>query len=751
MPAARDNVLRAVARAAGIFSWVLLIGGMMVEQIIDTLNPKTAEAALTYGLTIYFLLILLRLLLAIILQPGRRRALVALTVAISLWALGSASLNASHSVDLTKFPSPGEWLFLASYVGTAAFLILDGQRFKKALTTWLEAIVVCGGTACVAGAVLLTPVASSFGRDGVPLLIALMYPLIDVILAVLIVAQMALRARGGWRTSGQLLAGFIVLAIADAQLVADLSTGTYEFSVVNSALYGLAFALLIGAACRAPVSIARFIARQQSPALMIVASGVAILVLGLLPDGALRPYIVIPAVITLLAAGGRLVVALRDANEATAAIALSRSDDLTLLPNRRAVLAKLDEEMLAENPLALMILDLDGFKDVNDTLGHAAGDAVLQLLANRMRELLPPDVMVARLGGDEFALVVPDGDSLRLMELAQSVLVTIRDPLIIDGIALAADGSIGVTYRYPTDRASSELLRRADVAMYHAKQTRAGAVLYDAQNDDFSRQKLQLSEELRHGLLDGQLVLWYQPQIDAATQRVCGLEALIRWHHPEQGLLSPALFLPAARRAGLMQMLSEEVARLAISDLQRWRAIGMTTTVAINVAPPELLSGIFLPHLYDLLLSSTVPPECLVIEVTEDSFIAEPERARTVLQDIRAHNLQISIDDYGTGFSSLSYLRDLPVQELKMDRSFISAMREDERGRMIVSSTFQMANALGLRTVAEGIEDAATAADLIAMGVDVLQGYYLARPMPPEQIPTWLREHQPIGDSHALG
>jgi len=425
---------------------------------------------------------------------------------------------------------------------------------------------------------------------------------------------------------------------------------------------------------------------------------------------------------------------------------LSRSDDLTMLPNRRATLARLDDGLVADGPLALMILDLDGFKDVNDTLGHGAGDGVLQLVARRMRDAVSPDVLVARLGGDEFAMVLDNDDPIELMELAQNVLRAIRVPLEIDGIALTTDASIGITVRLDNDRASSELLRRADVAMYHAKQARIGALLYDPLSDDFSRQKLQLSEELRRGIAERQLVLWYQPQIGAASQQVCGLEALIRWNHPTQGLIAPGNFLPAARRAGLMQLLSEEVARLAIEDLRRWRAGGMTTRVAINLAPPELMSGIFLPYLYNLLETSGVPAEALVIEVTEDSFINEPERARAVLNDIRDHDLQVSIDDYGTGFSSLSYLRDLPIQELKMDRSFIATLLEDERSRMIVSSTFQMARALGLRTVAEGIEDAATAADLIAMGVDVLQGYYLARPMPPEKVEPWLRGRKSIAD-----
>jgi EAL domain-containing protein (putative c-di-GMP-specific phosphodiesterase class I) len=291
--------------------------------------------------------------------------------------------------------------------------------------------------------------------------------------------------------------------------------------------------------------------------------------------------------------------------------------------------------------------------------------------------------------------------------------------------------------RDPADDSSTDLLRRADVAMYQAKQARSGALLYDAHRDDFSRRKLQLADDLRRGIPNGQLVLWYQPQIDAATQQVKGVEALVRWKHPEHGLLSPIEFLPAARRAGLMLQVSQAVLELAIADMRRWTAKGIDLRVAINCAPPELLNGMFLPKLFQACDDGTIPPDRMVIEVTEDSFLAEPERARTILSAIRDHRLEVAIDDYGTGFSSLSYLRDLPVQELKMDRSFISALRTDPRSRMIVASTLQMAQALGLRMVAEGVEDAATMAELVQMGVDLLQGYHLARPMPADELELW--------------
>ena len=313
-------------------------------------------------------------------------------------------------------------------------------------------------------------------------------------------------------------------------------------------------------------------------------------------------------------------------------------------------------------------------------------------------------------------------------------------PLTVDGLTLSTDASIGITVRDRNDTASSELLRRADVAMYEAKHRRLGVARYSADDDDFSRDKLKFSDELRRALAENQLVLWYQPQVDAATRRICGLEALVRWQHPKHGLISPGEFLPVARRTGLMQSLSEEVSRIAVNDVARWQVSHDVPRVAINCAPPELMSGIFVPRLSSYLAEAGVSPDRIVIEVTEESFLSEPERARELLLNIRSEGYQISIDDYGTGFSSLSYLRDLPVQELKIDRSFVSVMRTDRRSRMIVASTFQMASALGMRTVAEGVEDAPTTADLVEMGADVLQGYYLSRPLPPEQVEAHIED-----------
>lgn len=736
------NITRRHLPALGItptVPWIVLAGGLGAVDELSRFSTSRAQELLTVALAVFFSVLLMQLMFAAVGQANRRTALLVLLVAVALWAAGSAILNGTSDPDLTRFPSPGEGFFLVSYMGIAAFLVLDARdRVVASAATWLETTVICGGAACIAGAVLISPVAADFGGSGLALLLALLYPLIDSVLALLVLAQVVLRLRHLDRRSVSLCAGFTLWAVADAQFTQNLSRGTYDYTIVNDLCWGAGFAFVVWAATQRSPRAARPQPRRMSGGLMITASGVAIAVLVMRPSGTIGVYLLWPAVVTMLAAGGRLVVALRESNQANEAFALSRSDDLTMLPNRRAILARLDQALLTPTPLSLMILDLDGFKDINDTLGHLAGDVVLQVIGHRMRSVLPGNVMIARLGGDEFAAIVSCADQLALMETARVILDSVREPVTVDGVEVTTDASVGITTRTTTDTRSGELLRRADVAMYQAKRSRAGVLLYDPEADDFSVKKLQLSEDLRKGITDGQIALWYQPQIDAHTNEVDGLEALVRWNHPEHGLLSPALFLPAARRAGLMLRLSEEVARLAVDDLHHWTASGLHLRVAINCAPPELMSGAFMPRLYEFLKSRDVDMSQLTIEVTEDSFLAEPERARTVLLDIRNRGLHIAIDDYGTGFSSLSYLRDLPINELKIDRSFISTMTTDHRSRMIVASTIQMAHAIGLRTVAEGIEDEATAKDLIHLGVDVLQGYHFAKPMPGREVQEWL-------------
>ena len=306
---------------------------------------------------------------------------------------------------------------------------------------------------------------------------------------------------------------------------------------------------------------------------------------------------------------------------------------------------------------------------------------------------------------------------------------------------LAMHASLGITIREPGDTRAADMLRRADVAMYEAKVTRSGAQLYDAQRDEFSRQRLRMGEELRRALHKGHVVTWYQPKVDAVTQMAVGMEALVRWEHPERGMIPPMAFLSVARRSGLMQELSEVVAPQGRGRRRSaGSGAGLDLNVAINLAPSELLSGKLLPILYEAIEAAGIPAHVITVEVTEDTFLADPERAREILLDVRRHGLKTSIDDYGTGFSSLAYLRDLPVTELKMDRSFVATVCTDDRSRLIVASTIDMAHALDLRVVAEGVESAAVTAEVVAMGVDLLQGYHMSPPMPADQVETWVRQ-----------
>lgn len=729
----------AALRVAARLSWVVLFGGLAINQVAETASYQTGQAILLSSLAVFFPLLLLRLALAARLYPGRRLPLLLLLVTVAVWSMGSMAVNAASLEEQTHFPAPGEWLFVAAYLGLVGYLVTDVDRRQvHGARGWLDVTVICGATSCLASLLLVTPIRLASHEDGLALLLALMYPLAALGLATVVLGQHLLQARTDRRKSLMLACAFVLLACAESGFALQVSTPTYDFGNTSIALWGAAWALLVAAACRPEQRVIRAIPKAAGTRLLVSAGAVALAVLTIRPDDTLAFYVVPPAVLTMAAVGTRMVMALRDANNAAEALTLSMTDDLTKLPNRRAVRARLVRCLEERQPLALMLLDLDGFKEINDSLGHHAGDVVLTFVSVRMQESVGSDVMVARLGGDEFALLLETVDEIELMETAWRVLEQLADPVVVDGIEISPSGSIGITVVSDGDTDSGEVLRRADVAMYQAKSSRSGAALYDAHLDEFSRSRLELAEDLRKGIADQQIEVWYQPQVDATTREVRAVEALVRWRHPNQGLLSPVAFLPAARRVGLMGLLSDNIAWQAVRDLRAWLDAGLDLRVAINCAPPELLSQTFLPRLYSSLAEWDVPADRILVEVTEDSFLADPQRARDVLLELRRLGIQVAIDDYGTGFSSLTYLRDLPVQELKLDRSLVRDVTTDERSRMIVASTIQLAHALDMRTVAEGVEDATDMAQLVRMGIDRLQGYHVARPMPASEVEPWV-------------
>ncbi len=742
------TVLARAYTVVVLLSWAFLILGLSANQIAQSVAHLNSPKILLTSLSFFFPLLLLRIALAAALSPGRRTTLLLLLAAVAAWSMGSLSVNAARLDAQAHFPAPGEWLFLLSYLGMAGYLLRDvDRRHARPARGWLDVTIICGGTFCLASLLLILPIQLASNLEGASLLLALIYPLADVILALVVLGQSFMLLRNDRRKSLMMGTAFLLLAGADSGIALQVSARTYDFGNLSNILWGGSFALLVAAACRPAKPVIRAVPKVAGTAILVSAGIVALAVLAIRPDNSLSYYILPPALLTMIAVAGRLALALRDANRANEAFALSQTDDLTKLPNRRAVRTYLSQGLADRKPLALMLLDLDGFKEINDSLGHRAGDTVLMLVAVRMREAVDQNVMVARLGGDEFAIIVNSTDEIELMETAHGVLRELAKPISVEGIEISPSGSIGVTTALAEDKDSGEVLRRADVAMYQAKNSGLGVSLYDSQLDGFSRSRLQLAEELRKAIADGQIEVWYQPQIDAETMQVSGLEALVRWRHPSQGLISPVSFLPAARRAGLMVQLSDLVAKQAIQDLHARMQAGINLRVAINCAPPELLGPTFLPQLFSYVAERAVPLDMLVLEVTEDSFLADPQHTREVLLELRSNGVQVSIDDYGTGFSSLTYLRNLPVQELKIDRSLIGNVATDDRSRMIVASTIQLAHALGMRIVAEGVENADDLAALVSMGIDTLQGYPLAHPRPSSQINDWVRNWNEFGHS----
>ena len=391
-----------------------------------------------------------------------------------------------------------------------------------------------------------------------------------------------------------------------------------------------------------------------------------------------------------------------------------------------------------------MVMDLDHFKEINDTLGHYHGDRLLQLVGQRLSSSLRAADTVARLGGDEFAILLPNvRDSAHAVEVARKLLESLSRSFEIDGLSLEVGGSVGIAC-FPEHGADGEtLLQRADIAMYVAKGAHGtGARLYEKEQDGHSVQRLALAGELRRAIETGELVLHYQPKVDVATGRVVGAEALCRWQHPSLGLIMPADFVPMAEHTGLITPLTKHVLDLALEQICRWRDDGKHLSVAVNLSARSFLDSQLLEEeLPALLLEKAIDPALLELEITESMIVGDPQRARGVLEGLNDLGVTVAIDDFGTGYSSLAYLRELPVDEIKIDRSFVLEMKGDRSGETIVRSIIDLAHNLGLRAVAEGVEDQGLLTRLTELGCDTAQGYHISRPLPAERLEQWLESY----------
>jgi diguanylate cyclase (GGDEF)-like protein len=424
-------------------------------------------------------------------------------------------------------------------------------------------------------------------------------------------------------------------------------------------------------------------------------------------------------------------------------------DALTGLPNRLLFEDRTSQALLTVRRdgghLAVLLLDLDRFKEVNDTLGHKVGDHLICGVGLRLRETLRAIDTVARLGGDEFAVLLPSVRSrAAALEVAKRLSVALDEPFSLDGIAVRTEPSIGIAM-YPDQGLDADaLLQHADVAMYQAKSSRSRWAVYDPERDAHDVDQLSLMADLRRALDRDQLALVYQPKLDPVARVVTGVEALLRWKHPVRGLVPPAEFIPVAEHTDLMAPLTRFVLRTALGQAHAWRARGHDLEVAVNVSVTDLTDDLAeeLPGLLD---GEGVPAERLTLEVTETGVMGDPLRAAAVLARLHQIGVGVSIDDFGTGQSSLSYLKRLPISELKIDRSFVSGMAGSEDDAVIVRSTLRLGHDLGLRVVAEGAETAEQLEYLSEIGCDIVQGFAIARPLPPEELEAWFEQAERTG------
>jgi diguanylate cyclase (GGDEF)-like protein len=384
-----------------------------------------------------------------------------------------------------------------------------------------------------------------------------------------------------------------------------------------------------------------------------------------------------------------------------------------------------------------MILDLDGFKEVNDTLGHGVGDALLQQVGQRIQGVLREVDTVARLGGDEFALLLPGAGADTVQVAIERILTVVEHPFHAEGMTLDIRGSIGVALCPSHGVTSAALMQRADIAMYVAKESKGRFAVYSAAIDRHSQQRLAFVGELTRAISTHQLVHHYQPKVSLLDGQVLGLEVLSRWPHPTRGVLPPARFIELAEQAGLINALTLNVIDTALRACRLWRTAGWTLNVAVNLSPETLRDETFPDAVAALVDASGNAPPCLELEITESVMIVDPARALGTLTRLSKMGIRLSIDDFGTGYSSLRYLAKLPVQELKIDRSFIMDLAK--RGNeTIVKSTIDLAHNLGLTVIAEGIEHQATLDRLVALGCDAAQGFHICPPLPIDQMTAWL-------------
>jgi diguanylate cyclase len=678
-------------------------------------------------------------------RRGNGRA-VSLTLGFGLlmWALGDVVLTIeSLGGRQPATPSFADicWLAFFPFCYVAVVLFVRGEVRKLSTPSWLDGAVSGAGAAAVCAAFVFHRIHSLTGGSAAATITNLAYPIGDVLLLCLIVGGSTVMA-GRRRTPWILIAaGIFINVIGDTANLFDSSLGRAGF-ILDAVAWPASILALSMAMWIRPQPSDPF-AAPKPPTFLI--PGISTLAaLTVLFVGNLHPtnrIALLLATATLLLVGIRLVLSVRGMHALSQERReQSMTDELTGLGNRRCLSAVLDAffaefDPTAPRQLAFLFIDLDHFKEINDTFGHPAGDQLLRQMGPRLSACLRERDLLVRLGGDEFVALLLDGDAVFATTVAQRLSDALAKPFQLDTMKATVSASIGIALAPADATDSAALLWCADIAMYRAK---LGGVPFAVHQPDLDKNgnRLLLLEELRTAIEQHQLVLHYQPQLDLRTGAIVAVEALLRWAHPELGILPPLEFLPFAEEAGLMRPITRLVLREAISQCAAWRRAGNLLSVSVNISATNLLD----PHLTylvrELLDIHGVPPEALVLEITETSVISDFERSARVIQELRDFGIDVSVDDFGAGFTSLAHLSSLAVKELKLDRVFISRLTDADgvRDLNLVRATIELGHALGLRIVAEGIEDLATLELLSKLGCDLGQGYFIGVPKPADHL-----------------
>jgi diguanylate cyclase (GGDEF)-like protein len=677
-----------------------------------------------------------------------RAAALALGLGLLAWAVGDTVLTV-QSIGGATPPSPSlaDLFYLLfyplAYVALVIFMRGDVKRLSP--SKWLDGIIAGLGAAAVCGAFAFNGILKDSGSSPLATVVNLAYPIGDLLLLSLVVAGCAVlpgRRRAPWLL---LASGITLDVVGDTANVLANSFGATRVGFMVNAFAWPAATVLMSMALWLRVRPANPLTAPKPTgfSLPILAAGAALAILVVSSAHNVGRVAIALSAATLLVVGIRLLLSVQEIQ--TLSHERHRqavTDDLTGLSNRRHLFRVLDsfftesDDTLAPGrSLAFLFIDLNHFKEVNDSFGHPAGDELLRQVAARLSSALRHNDLLVRIGGDEFAVVLVDGDAAYAKEVAQRVTTSLAEPFMLEVVSASISASIGIAMAPADATYGAGLVWCADVAMYRAKLGHIPFAVFERALDAEGDQ-LRLLEELQAGIAQGDLVLHYQPQLTLRTGEILAVEALLRWAHPRLGLLPPDNFLPIAEEAGLMSMITEWVLDEAAAQCEAWREAGRPLTMAVNVSPGTLLTPGFIEMVRSCLERHGLAPENLVLELTESSVIADMDACGQVITELQGLGVLVSIDDFGAGVTSLAYLSSLPVAELKLDRAFLAGLlgSDREREKELVRSTIELGHAMGLRIVAEGIEDRGTLELLSELGCDVAQGYFISRPKPATEL-----------------